>query len=344
MLSLLLLVSDPAVAAPNNRPAMQQRKAGTAKKRPGSLASVAKAGSARVRMIAARRAWKADPENIELWLEYGEALSQFGGCDELLTVMAPLSDDPILPLDLLYSMAQCSARLGFYEEAVHYDRLALSQDESRIRGLTLLALHSDMLEDAITRDSSLLELEGLSLNGGNPALLAEATIAVRQGDVDTFEVCMALWERSGWNQRDADRLSAQLWLDLGDPVATLALSTSFRTTRQQGRFIYGEAYRRIGEAPTAISRLENINQKASEGIYTDAMLARAYMDMGDFEQAGLLLEPYLSSQDPEIIASRWYMARLQQDPVKLQQEAELYRLSNQNHLRSLEQLVPWTNQ
>ena len=72
----------------------------------------------------------------------------------------------------------------------------------------------------------------------------------------------------------------------------------------------------------------------------DAVRARILVDQGKPADARAVLEGYEGLEDPDVIASGWYVARAEGDAAAMEEYARRYERVRQSPLRDLEDLVP----
>lgn len=306
----------------------------------GRIKEMLRAGSARAQVISWRMEVKANEGSAEAHVGLGEALAELGECEEALVHLWPYLGTAPFGREAAASASQCSARLGLLDDAVLFDRVALELAPEDVHAQTMLAMHLDMTGDAAGVEDLLFELETSSSKGGDPSIYARALLALRHGDVEAFDLCVAMWERAGWDTRHLWRLDIQVWLDLDDPARALDGVGPLQRRRGGGRTYIAEAQRRLGEASAALSLLEDNAIRVSEGATADAVLARIYTDLGDDAKAAKLLDGYPEDSDADIVASRWYLALKLGHSGQAAAYARLWSRLNVNRLRTLDLLVP----
>lgn len=303
------------------------------------MMSMLKGGTPRAQAIAARKELSGDPENPRLQLNLAVSLAKVGKCTESLDLLWNNIDALEFTAKEALIAAQCSNRVGLNEDALMFDRMGLSEEPDSVRGWTQLALHADKVGDTVAVAEALEALEAQS-RGGDPAIYARTALAIRRGDLDEFAICRSLWVRAGWQERDVVPMEAQVWLDLDDPETALSLTTAISMTRMPSRYAFAEAYRRLGQASDAAYVLDNARLRPSVGVNSDAILIRVRSDQGDRAAAAALLADYTDSSEPDILASRWYVARLDGDPAEMARWSAAWEEVRDNPLQRLEQLIP----
>lgn len=309
-------------------------------KRPLAFAMM-RSGLPRGQVVSWRMEYKNHPKSEETRLGLAMALFRMGECAEALDHFWALSDSTFFDAKAAAAAGQCAAREGYYQDAVFFDKIGLEKMPDNVRILELLAIHSDLAGDGPQMQRTFATLETLGKKGGDPSLYARVAVAVRHSDVDLVDANRNNWSAEGWSAADFVRFDAQLWLDLDDPLTASRLQPP-KGPRSYGRHIFAEAFRRLGEADTAINWLSNDKARVAEGIAADAVEARAYTDVGDFAQAKEILAAYPEETDAEIQASRWYLAQAQGDAPGAQRWASAWRQVNPSPLRTLQQLIPIT--
>jgi len=137
-------------------------------------------------------------------------------------------------------------------------------------------------------------------------------------------------------------LSCRSWLDLGDPVAAdHAARRGVKVSMSQTRLLAcrAEALRRQGwldEAGELVSRPWN---ELAETPYLDAVEVRVLVDRGRLAEAREVAARLPDTDDPEILASRWYLARALRSPEAARWAAR-YEGVPRPEGRTLERYVP----
>ncbi len=300
-----------------------------------------KEGKTYAAVMAFRRQLARDPESVALNIGLGKALQRAGECPEALDRLQPYVGLPAFGLEAAMSASACAGELGLWSDAVLYDRVALEEDPDHVRALTALALDADASGDAAGVAEALARLDALGTSG-----FVRAAFALRHGDLDLFDVELVLLARGGHaSATDVARMTAQSWLDVDDPVrAVEVVNRHFRLGRSRAplRMLRGEAYRRRGETDIGRHTYSEARGSAPEGALAAALHARVLVDDGAPEDAAQLLRPYASSTDPEVMASRWYVARALGDTAAEARAAAEYAAAQPSPLRRLELLVPVT--
>jgi tetratricopeptide (TPR) repeat protein len=306
----------------------------------GRFRELLRGGSARAQVISWRMEVKEKPDSADAHVGLGKALAELGECEEALDHLWPYMGTAPFGREAALSASSCSARLGLLQDAILFDRFALDLAPDDIRAQTMLVMHLDMKGDTVGVEEVLFDLETSGSKGGDPSIYARALLALRHGDVDEFDVCVAMWERAGWENKQLWRLDMQLWLDLDDPQRALEGIGPVQRRRGGGRHYIAEAHRRLGETSAALGLLENNSLRVSEGATVDAILARIYVDMGEEAKALELLDNYPEDSDADIVASRWYLALKRGETDHVAAYAKLWSRLNVNRLRRLDLLLP----
>lgn len=353
-LGLLLLIPALLAAKPERRrrphpgrPAEAERTAqpGPA---PGSGKRPASSGD---RLLAAGRYQEAavaysvevqkNPEATAPWVGWGTALSRLGKCSEALEKLSPYAYTRPFKAETALLAARCSSRLGYADDAVYFDTLALERTPGSISARTALAVDLDRAGDYLGRD---IVLEQLALvdPDRDASLFAEAAVALRHGDIDTFDMIDLLWRREGRADDELVLLRAISWLDVGDPYrAFTELHKERKVRRSNGeRLAIAEALRRMSRPEDALAELDRKLFGRLRGADTDAMRARVLVDLGRDAEANAVLLPWLHTVDEELIASRWYLGRAQGDADAMADAKTRWELARSSPLRVLEQLIP----
>ncbi len=306
--------------------------------------SFLKQGNFRASASAFRDEITKNPDAIAAHVGLGKALARLGRCDEALSELwpyvgtKPFGDEPAILASV------CSGRLGLVDDARYFAQIAAEWDPENPRALTQYALALDDAGDHYASDKVLAQLEVLP-GPKDASLYAKAVLALRSGDIDTFDQLTFFWQDDRASQRDLSRLEAQSWLDLGNPIEVVASIRQIKRV-QRGRFstwLRAEAVRRLGEPEEALELLNTRQAKLAEGSDSDAVRARVLVDTSDLEGAAALLAPYVGDVDPEIIASEWYLARARGDRTAMRDYATMYRREQSSPIRKLSSVVPWVD-
>lgn len=295
-------------------------------------------GSPVSELISWRMEYRNRPDSEESHMGLAKALARYGNCEESLEHFWQLSDSLLFDAKAAEAAGQCAARLGYYSDAVYFDQLGLERNPENVRLLGMLAVHYDFLDQPAEVAKVLHTLDGLA-QGGDPALYARMSMAVRHGDLELVDQNRQNWQDQGWPLAELRRFDAQIWMDVGDPHMAVKKVVP-RDTLSFGRYIYAEAYRRQGEASTAVTMIEGDKVRVGQGWGCDAVLARALVDQGQAPDAAAILNSYPPEAPVEILASRWYLAQSQGDTAAADHWAKAWTKVNPNPLRRLDQLIP----
>jgi tetratricopeptide (TPR) repeat protein len=268
----------------------------------------------------------------------GRALAQLGRCEEALEELWPYVGAPSFSADAALAAAVCSGRFGLYEDALVFDEMALERQPDNLRALTNLALDSFRGGDAAGYEAALDRLL-VAEPGRDASLFAQAVVALQSGDFDELDFILLLWQRQDRRSGDIARLKAQAWLDLNDPQAALdALEGGGARVRSMGRAIRAESWRRLGLPDVALAELDR-HSRRMESLDADAVRLRAYVDLGEQAEAAALMETYMHSRDPDMVASEWYACD-KDVPGEAAHWAALYDAVNPSAVRTLAALAP----
>ena len=242
---------------------------------------------------------------------------------------------------MLFRSSTCSNRLGLYEDAVFFDRLAVEANPDSARALTNLALDLDAVGDDVGRDEALEDLLFLRKDRDASAY-ARAVLALERGDLDEFDFVAFTWRRDDGTNMDLGRLEAQAWLDVDDPITALSVLSQLKKIRAGAhtRRLRAEAHRRLGATAEAQSHVEDNTQAVSEGPESDAIEIRVDVDAGDLDAARTILAQYPNAGGAEMTASAWYVARAEGDAAQMATLAARYATQQRNPRRTLELLIP----
>lgn len=319
-----------------------QRMANAKRMNIGSAMGFVRSGNDQMAIIAFRKQLQVDPTSVAAHVGLGKALARRGQCVEALEHLEPYEGTTPFTVESALLAALCFNRTGFLVEALHYDRLATEMGPTEARTWTSLALDLDQAGDAVGAAQAFDEIEALASEDKDSTLFARGVLALRRGDIDAFDLVRMEWEREGRMLDELRRLTAQSWLDVGDPQAALDTIMSVRKLRRGTHelVVRAEALRRLGEPDAALRALERRVGGDVDGSPADAVRARAYADQGDLAGAEALVLHYEGALEAEIVATRWYLARLRGDAAAMQEATADYARAMESPLRTLDQLVP----
>lgn len=298
-------------------------------------------GNYRQAIQAYRQEIEADPERVQPHIGLGKALGRLGNCSEALDELWPYAGQRAFGADAAVVASMCSSRLGFEDDALSFARMAAEINPEDPRAVTTLILELDTQGLLEERDDWLGRLQVVR-DDRDASQYARAVLAIRRGDIDEFDAIAFFWTDDRASRADLARLEAQTWLDLDDPGEVVDSVRKIKRLRR-GKFagwLRAEATRRLGRADEAADLLDSKVLKRTEGVDTDAVRIRVKIDQGDLKGARALLEPYSASDDPEMVATRWYLARVTGDQRGMARAAETYERVRVSPLRRLEHLVP----
>lgn len=299
-------------------------------------------GYYRMAVAAFEEAVAAAPTSPEAHLGLGVARARLGTCAPALDEFRAWSHSIAFGAKVAVLAAHCAGRQNAPDEAVAFTLTALEKRPDNRTALARLALDADLLGDAVLTTTALEYLWYV-----NPAqdesLFAEAALALRHGDLTTFDMYDAMWRREGRSSEEMNRMRARSWLDVGDPVEAyneLRKGGSKLRRGADSRLMMAETTRRLGQLLDASRALNGALQGKLTGADSDAVQARIRIDQGDLAGAELLLAAYESEVDEEMIASRWYLARAKGDAEGVAEAAAAFESSRNSPLRTLEQYIP----
>lgn len=285
-----------------------------------------------------------NPEASASWVGWGTALAQLGECSSALDKLWPYTHTRPFRADSAMWAARCSSRLGFADDAVYFDTLAIERKPESVSARSALVVDLDRAGDYVGRD---IILEQLSLIDPkrDTSWFAEAAVALRHGDLETFDVIDTLWRREGRSDDEFARLRAISWMDLDDPHKAFAMMHEKRKIKRVSgdRLIIVECLRRMSQPEEALHELEKTVTGRLQGVDAEVLRARVLVDLGRLAEARQLMAPWQSIPDEEAVASRWYLARAENDPSSLTNAAAEWDAIRSSPLRTLEQLVPYAS-
>lgn len=340
-LLLVAVLASSALAADGEGRPGKEGKAG--RKRGGAPMGDMLLNSGRTRAAAGqfRKRVQADPDSVAGWVGWAMAQARLGRCEEALDKFWPYTHTRPFKTSAAMLASRCSARLGFVDDALHFDMLALERNPGNLRALNALALD---LHQAGDRAGAAEVLDRLLVidRDKDSSLFAEAAIALREGRIDDFDAACLLWEREGRSAEELMRLRAYSWLDLDDPAQALReITRVFKLDRGlEARLLMAETNRRLGYTDTADTEFERPYRTKLVGFEADVLRARVRVDQGRLDEAQALLAPHAEAIDEDVVATRWYVARAlgnAEEVARAEADWPAVRLSP---LRELAQLVP----
>jgi tetratricopeptide (TPR) repeat protein len=288
---------------------------------------------------------KADPDAVAAWVGWATAQARLGKCGEALEKFWPYVYTRPFKVESALLAARCSARLGYFDDAVYFDAVALERNPESLRARNALVLDLDLAGDAVGRDMVLEQLVLVNPQRDS-SWFAEAALAIRAGDLERFDVVSALWDRDARSDEEMLRLRAISWLDVDDPMTALAAMTEVKKVRRGAgaRLIIAESKRRLGDTVGALGEFERKMLDKLTGMDADVIHARVLADLDRADEAEELLAPWVDAEDEEVLATRWYLARRAASgaarDTELARLAQSWEQQRRSPLRALEQLVP----
>lgn len=292
---------------------------------------------------AFREDLELDPESVPAHVGLGKAYGRMGKCADALNEFWPHVGLPAFGAEAASIAATCANRLGDIEEALFFAEMAYEirpEDPKYVTSYLLLLDEAGRLDEV---DDLLGWLAALR-DERDASLYAQAVLAIRRGDLDTFDYLAFVWPEDRRVRTDLARLEAQTWLDLDDPWEVVDSVRKIKRLRrgQYATWLRAEATRRMGLADEAASYLDSRSLKRSQSLSVDAVRARVLADQGDLAGAEEVLGGYGDALDPDLVASRWYLAWRRGDQAAMAREAVSYEHVRLSPLRDLEQLVPFS--
>jgi tetratricopeptide (TPR) repeat protein len=362
LLALLLLASG-ALAAPRGAPSEAVGKAGpgrgaprlqrgapgagigapaAAGRRPrlGVAQRMLKSGNATAAVLVYRRQLAAHPDAPAAHIGLARALARTGDCEEAMEHFVPFEDSIPFGAQAALAASGCAGRLGLAEESLRYDRIALEHEPDDPRALTNLVLDAETLGDPALVAWGLERLQEIDQDRDAP-WYTRAVLELRAGQIDAFDVTLALWERERGPSAAAHQLRARAWLDLGEPLMAREVLKAVPLFRSGPfpRMLHAETARRLGWLHEARQILEVDEEDPFDAADADALRARVLTDAGELRAAEALLEG-LPLDSSEAVASAWHLARARGDAGgQGRAEADWKRVSR-SPLRKLEHLAP----
>lgn len=300
-----------------------------------------KEGNYRAAAAAFAKELKTNPDAIAAHVGLGRAFARAGRCPEALEHLWPYVDTRPFGDEAALAASTCSDRLGLHEDALYFDELAVSYDPDNVRALSQYALDLDRAGEWGRRDAVLDQLLVVKPDR-DASSYARAVIALRRGDMDELDAVMWSWTGEDNSVKGEKlRLAAQSWLDIDDPYQALEILRSLKL-KQRGvhiRDLRAEALRRLGDPDGAWAVVDGKMARHTSGADVDAVRARILVDQGDIAGARERLREYDESDDPDVLASFWYLAQATGDQAGAARYARQYRMVQVSPLRTLGQLI-----
>jgi tetratricopeptide (TPR) repeat protein len=283
-------------------------------------------------IVVLERTVAAAPANGNAHAALARAYARAGRCEDALHQADHWVSTRAFDANLAILMRGCAVSLGRLEEALRYDRAGVDTFPENVQMATALAIDLAAAgDDRASADA----LDALTLvhPDRDASAFARAAIARLRGDVDAFDVEVALWERADRHSDEIARLRAEVLLDTGLPREALDAASRVAQVRAPLRVVRAEAHRRLGHLEAALAELGS----AGEGPEADAVRVRVAVDLGDFESASRRLLQ-LDPANADVLAAAWYLARAEgRDRTELERA---WRRAEPSRARSLSQLVP----
>ncbi len=304
--------------------------------------SMLRSGNNAAAAVSFRKAIKHDPTQVAAHVGLGKSLARDGKCEDALVELLPWVDTVPFGADAALLTSTCAHRLGFLEDAVYFDRLAIDIEPDSARAWSNLALDLQEVGDVVGVAEALDKLDLLGRDGRDASFYPRAVLAIREGNIDEFDILAHLWKRERRSKDELRRLTAQTWLDMDDPVMSLATIESVRKLNRsyQEACTRAEATRRAGDPEGALTLIDRHGKRPLQGSAAEAVRIRARVDSGDIDGARSLLAEYDDIADEEIVASAWYVAHAQDDAAGMARAARDYAEVQVSPLRTLASLVP----
>ncbi|MBM4393764.1 MAG: hypothetical protein FJ090_21780 [Deltaproteobacteria bacterium] len=300
-------------------------------------------GAGRVRSAAAqyKKRTESDPQSVAAWVGWAVAQTRLGRCEEALEKFWPYTHTRPFKPSAALAASRCAARLGYVDDALYFDMLALERAPGNLRVLNALAIDLHQAGDHAGADEVIERLLVIDRDKDS-SMFAEAAIALREGRIDDFDALCALWEREGRASDELLRLKAYSWLDLDDPVgASEALRAEFKVERGiEARLLAAEIERRLGNLDNADEEFQRKYRTKLVGFEADVLRSRVRVDQGRLDEARELLAPHADAIDEDVVASRWYLARAEGDAVAMAEMEARWPAARLSPLRELGHLVP----
>jgi len=304
-------------------------------------------GKVRRGILVYRGLLKKNPGDDRARLGLAVAVGSLWDCKEPLEILGDLRGGPLWSGVAARAQARCLAVMGDLDAARAAADDAATLDpgpgaSAARAGLALRDGDRPTFEDALY---ALSVAPGRELQVAE--LQAEASVAWGTGDVDGRVAEVRRLGRGTALEDDANSLagleSGRRWLDLDDPLEALA---SLRAVTRRHRLDphlgawTAEAMRRSGLLDEALAVQGRQGIRKAKGALLDGIRARIFVDDGRLDDAASLLAPLEASDDPEVLASEWYLARARGDDAAMARYAARWAGRNTSPDRTLAQLVP----
>lgn len=291
-----------------------------------------------------RQVLDTDPDDHRARLGLLKAYDALGRCGEIMLEVPLLEASAFWMPDAMMVTATCEADVGAWDaarglyEAAIERRTESPEATYRLGRLCLDIGDLDCFAGAV---DATLERE----RGPAYALLLEAERAVRGGaaDADAQLIALGIYAFVPDVRRGSRVLQVQRLLDDGDPFEaderTVELVTQ-NVSDQEIAALRAETLRRSGRPVDALSAIERPTLRARpDTLGMAAVRARIYADLGRLDEAhGVAVG--LPARHPEVIATRWYLARAADDAAGATRWADRLKAHPLEGWRPLEPLIP----
>jgi tetratricopeptide (TPR) repeat protein len=297
-----------------------------------------------------RRALADDPASVRAKRGLGVALSRGKRCAEALPLLADVRGTPEWTAEAAIAEGDCRERHGDVPGGLAAYEEALLLDPDSGEALYRLALTRGSSGDPAGAEAALDAIDALeSPRGAHLRPLAEAWLAADRGGDEAWLALDDLRRRVAEAPTpsaniEADVIEGLLWLDAADPIAAeRALARAGAVSRAPTRAASwrAEALRRAGLAEEAAAVFERHKVEVGDLPVKRAVMGRIAIDRGRLHEAREILAGS-PPEDPEILASAWYLARAEGDAAGMAAAEARWRRVSAARDRRLEHLIPWT--
>jgi len=304
-------------------------------------------GEFRLAARSYRAAIDRDPSDLIAVYGVARSLSALDDCEEPLALLTELRKSPAWGWEMAIVEATCRSAMGDLAgaEAAFDETLRLGGEPRgvwpRVALLRLAGGDLDGFEDAVAAYEA--------SDGASYAMvsLLRAHEGVERGLPDADERiiearrAIAVLPRGAADARVL-ALEARRWAELGDyGTATSVFVDAVKLARGDAMVAAWsiECSRRAGSVKRAQAGVDREGVRRARGALIDSVRARILVDEGAVDEAVAVLDALGDSDHPEVLATRWYVARARGDAAEQERWAARWAAVSLS-ARPLEDLIP----
>ncbi len=257
-----------------------------------------------------------EPNNHEAVVGLGRALAGMGQCKRALWRLGQARPTPAWNADAALAEADCWHQRGDDSQAdAAWEEAQILAPGRRLMTYRM-AVAGVRTGDEAQYNAALDRLQGPDDNDLMVAM-ARTWRALEWGEAD-FEQSLRELEkdmqsvRSRGGRAQLFIIQGTAWLDAGENKLaedTLRKGSQILLNHPGLNALIAEAVRRRGYTNNSKLVLDRRVVSVMDGVLFDAIEVRILVDLGKFDQARALANTLPDSYDPDILASRWYLAQ-----------------------------------